>query len=165
MKEVMELLLLELLKNSKRSDRELSKVLRVTQPTVTRARRNLLREGLIQEFTVIPNFAKMGYEIMAVTIAKATVTLTLDQQEKAKKLVLEDPQVIFVASAEGMGKNGIMISLHKSYSDYQSFMRNLKENSGGYMEEVDSMLISLEPSKIVKPLSLAYLAKHETRAR
>jgi len=30
------------------------------------------------------------------------------------------------------------------------------------MEEVDSMLISLESSMVVKPLSLANLAKHET---
>jgi len=68
---------------------------------------------------------------MAVTIAKARVTLTPDQQKKAKRLVLENPQVIFVASAEGMGRNGVMISLHKSYSDYSDFMSKLEVEERG----------------------------------
>jgi len=55
-----------------------------------------------------------------------------------------------------------MISLHKSYSDYEDFIRSLEFESEGYMEEVDSMLINLKSPMVVKPLSLAYLAKHET---
>jgi DNA-binding Lrp family transcriptional regulator len=131
MKETMRRLLFELLKNSKRSDRELAKVLGTSQPSISRMRDALIKEGVIQEFTVIPNFAKMRYEIMAVTIAKARVTLTPDQQKKAKRLVLENPQVIFVASAEGMGRNGVMISLHKSYSDYSDFMSKLEVEERG----------------------------------
>jgi DNA-binding Lrp family transcriptional regulator len=162
MEEKMRRLLSELLKDSRRSDRELAKVLGISQPTVTRMRNKLIEEGVIQEFTVIPNFAKMEYEIMAVTIAKAKVTLTPDEQEKAKKLVLENPQVIFVASAEGMGRNGVMISLHKDYAEYCDFMNNLEFDSGSYMEKVDTMLISLVPSAVVKPLSLANLAKYRS---
>jgi len=151
-------LLAELLKNSKKSDRELAKVLGVSQPTVSRVRDKLRREGMIREYTIVPDFAKLGYEIMAVTIAKAKATLSPSQQEKAKKLVVENPQAIFVASAEGMGRNGVMISLHKSYSDFRNFMTDLKFMSEGYMEDVDSMLVSLKSPMIVKPLSLAYLA-------
>jgi len=54
----------ELLKDSKRSDREIAKVLGVSQPTITRMRNRLVEEGLIKEFTIIPEFAKMGYEIL-----------------------------------------------------------------------------------------------------
>jgi len=151
----------ELLKDSKRSDRELAKVLRTSQPTITRMRHTLIKEGVIREFTAIPDFAKLGYEIMAVTITKAKETLAPNEQEKAKKLVFEEPRVIFVASADGMGRNGVMISLHKDYADFRDFMSSLKHNSGGYMEEVDSMLISLKPNMIVKPLSLSYLATHQ----
>ena len=161
MKEKVRRLLFELLKDSKRSDRELAKVLGVSQPTVTRMRHMLIKEGIIQEFTAIPDFAKLGYEIMALTIAKAKATLSADQQKKAKKLVLEEPRVIFVASAEGMGKNGIMISLHKSYSDYHNFITNLKFRSEGYMEDVETMLITLNSPAVIKPLSLAHLAHHK----
>ena len=59
-------LLLELLKNSKRSDREIAKALGVSQPTVSRRRQRLVEEGMIKEFTVIPDFTKMGYEILEI---------------------------------------------------------------------------------------------------
>jgi len=161
MKEKMRHLVSELLKDSKKSDRELAKILKVSQPTVTRMRHSLVKEGVIREFTVMPDFAKLGYEIMAVTIARAKATLTPNEQETAKKLLLDEPRVIFMASAEGMGRNRIMISLHKDYADFRDFMNNLKFNSEGYMEEVDSMLISLASNMIVKPLSLSYLATPE----
>jgi hypothetical protein len=62
---------------------------------------------------------------------------------------------MFVAGAEGMGKNGVMISLHKDYADFRKFMDNLKFNSDGYMKEVDSMLVCLRSGTIVKPLSFS----------
>ena len=161
MKDIKKRLLLELLKDSKRSDRKLAEVLRVSQPTITRNRQRLVTEGIIQGFTAIPDFEKIGYQIMAITVAKARATLTPDEQKKAKKLVLENPRVIFVASAEGMGGNGVMISLHKSFRDYRSFMDNLMIESRGFMEKVDTMLVSLDAQMIMKPLSLAYLAKNE----
>lgn len=163
MKETETKLLAELLKNSKKSDRELAKVLGVSQATVTRIRHKLESEGMVREYTVIPNFAKLGYEIMAFTIAKAKVTLSPSEQEKARELVLEDPRVIFVASAEGMGRNGVMISLHRNYSDYSSFISNLRVKSEGYMEGVDTILVSLN-SPMIKPLSLTYLAKDKDLA-
>jgi len=53
MKEKMRRLVSELLKDSKRSDRELAQILKVSQPTVTRMRQTLVKEGIIREFTVI----------------------------------------------------------------------------------------------------------------
>ena len=67
MKKRMINLLLELLKDSKRSHREIAKVLGISQPTVTKMRQKLVKEGAIQEFTIIPDFARMGYEIMAIS--------------------------------------------------------------------------------------------------
>jgi DNA-binding Lrp family transcriptional regulator len=158
MKQKMRQLLSELLKDSKRSDRELARTLRISQPTVSRMRHTLVKKGVITQFTAIPDPAKLGYEIMAVTIAKAKETLTVNEQEKAKKLVLDEPRVMFVAGAEGMGKNGVMISLHKNYADFRMFIDNLKFNSDGYVREVDSLLISLKSGAIIKPLSFSQLA-------
>jgi len=152
-------LLLELLKDSKRSDRELAKVLGVSQPTVTRLRSRLVEEGVIQEFTIIPDFVKMGYEIMAITCVKTKATM-ITEMEKAEKWWKKYPNVIFASKAQGMGKNGVIISLHKSYTDYSNFLaENLLEWRDD-IEEYDSMLISLKEG-IVKPLSLAYLAELE----
>jgi DNA-binding Lrp family transcriptional regulator len=158
MKPKMRQLLSELLRDSKRSDRELAKILKISQPTVSRMRHTLVKKGVIREFTAIPDPEKLGYEIMAVTFAKAKETLTPSEQEKAKKLVLDEPRVVFVASAEGMGKNGIMISVHKDYADFRNFMDQLKFQSDGYVQEADSMLISLRSGTVIKPLSFAHLA-------
>ena len=48
-------LVAELMKNSRKSDRELAKILGISQPTVTRIRNKLEREGVIREYTAIPD--------------------------------------------------------------------------------------------------------------
>jgi len=55
----------ELLRNSKKSDRDIAKKLNISQPTVTRIRRKLETSGYISEYTIIPNFPKLGFEICA----------------------------------------------------------------------------------------------------
>jgi len=59
----------ELLKNAKRSDRALAKKLGVSQPTVTRRRAKVEKE-LVDGYTAIPRWHKLGYEILAFTFVK-----------------------------------------------------------------------------------------------
>ena len=151
-------LLLELLRDSKRSDRELAKVLGVSQPTVSRMRSRLVKQGIIREFTVIPDFTKMGYELMAVTCTKTRMKPEL--LERATKSTMAKPSVIFAARAEGMGKNGVMISIHKDYTDFSDFLSQYLTEWNDEIEDHDTILISLK-GKIIKPLSLKYLAEHE----
>ena len=151
-------LLLELLKDSKRSDRELAKVLGVSQPTVSRMRSRLVKEGIIQDFTIIPDFVRMGYEIMAINCFKSKSSKEL--AEKAKKWIMSKPNIIFAAAAQGMGKNGIMISLHRDYTDFSNFLVEVMAEDESVMEDYDTMLISLK-GRIAKPLSLKYLAEQE----
>jgi len=160
MKKRMTSLLLELLKDSKRSDREIAKVLGVSQPTITRLRSKLVKEGVIKEFTVIPDFVKMGYEIMAISCIKTKVTMLKELEEKAEKYWKKYPNVIFVSRAQGMGKTGVIISLHKNYTHYSNFLSKHSAELGNSIEEYDNMLIDLK-GRIIKPLSLAYLAEQE----
>jgi len=153
-------LLLELLKDSKRTDRELAKVLGVSQPTVTRMRSRLVNEGAIKEFTVIPDLVKMGYEIMAISCVKKK-TFPTKLEEKAMKWMEKYPNIIFAARAEGMGKNGVMISLHKSYTEFSKFVSQNLQYWGDEIDNYDTMLISLD-GLIVKPLSLRYLAEEKS---
>jgi len=152
-------LLLELLKDSKRSDRELAKVLDVSQPTVSRMRSRLVKEGIIRDFTVMPDFVKMGYEIMAINCFKSKTSEEI--AERAKKWTMSKPNIIFAAAAQGMGKNAVMISLHRNYTDFSNFLGEVLAEDENVMEDYDTMLISLE-GRIVKPLSLKYLAEQET---
>ena len=156
MEKKMTSLLLELLKDSKRSDREIAKVLGVSQPTVSRMRWRLEEEGWIKDFTVIPDFVKMGYEIMAIVIFKLEVTKA--SIEKAIKVTMARPNIIFASEAEDMGKNGVIISLHKNYTDFSNFLSDLKLEGGDDLQDFDALLISLK-EKAVKPLSLKYLGE------
>ena len=160
MKERMMKVLLEYLKDSKRSDRELAKIVGVSQPTITRMRQRLVREGVIKHFTVIPDFAKLGYAIMAISHIKTKSVAVTELEEKAEKYWKKYPNVIFVSRAEGMGKNGVLISLHKSYSDYFNFLTENLREWGDYLQEYESMLVDLN-GRIVKPLSLTYLGEQK----
>jgi len=57
-----------------------------------------------------------------------------------------------------MGMNGVVVSLHRSYSDYVDFVRELRLEGGDGLNMADSLIISLEGS-VIKPFNLADLAK------
>ena len=151
-------LLLEYLKDSKRSDREIAKVLDVSQPTVTRRRHRLVKEGWIKGFTVIPDFVKMGYEIMAISLFRSKRGEGI--RERATEWTMSKPNIIFASAAQGMGKNAVIISLHESYTDYSNFLEEIMAEGENILESHDTLLISLE-GRIVKPFSLKYLGEQE----
>ncbi|UCC27409.1 MAG: Lrp/AsnC family transcriptional regulator [Candidatus Bathyarchaeota archaeon] len=158
MKDVMRQLLFELLKDSKKSDRQLAKVLGVSQATVSRMRTRLVMEGTIKEFTIIPDFEKLGYELMAITAGRFKTPSSPEQIARGKKWAARFPNVIFVSRTQGMGKNALTISLHKDYTDYNEFFQNMMSEWADAIENSESMLVSLK-GVIVKPLSFRYLAE------
>ena len=161
MKKRMMSLLLELIKDSKRSDREIAKVLGVSQPTVTRMRQRLVREGVIQEFTVIPDLPRMGYEVAAFTVVKTKLgseNEMLEMRKRGKEWALKQPNVVYATGCEGMGMNGLIVSIHKDYSDYYQFIIELRGAWAAEMLDMQSFLISLKNKEVVmKPFSLKYL--------
>jgi DNA-binding Lrp family transcriptional regulator len=78
----------ELMKNSRRSDRELAKTVGTSQPTVTRIRNRLEKEGYLLEYTAIPDFAKIGYHLFALTFFTWKKDFTMKQMEEARSWVL-----------------------------------------------------------------------------
>ena len=153
-------LLKELIRNSRRSDRELAKTLKVSQPTVTRNRK--LAESYVRSYTVVPEFQKIGYEIFAITFAKAK---TYDKKEVETKLeaqrkwVMQHPNVFFASDGEGLGKDAVVLSLHKDYSKYAEFMRQYTVNFSEFISDVQSFIVSLKTGMIIKPFDLKYLAE------
>jgi DNA-binding Lrp family transcriptional regulator len=156
MKKRMLKLLFELMKNAKRSDREIAKIIGVSQPTITRMRQRLEKTAII-DYTVIPDWTELGFEIMAMTLVKAKGLPEVT--EKAKKWAMSNPNVVFAAGGEGMGMDYSVLSFHKNYSDYSSFMDNLKAAWAESLQDVQSFLMATGDDKTVKPLSLKYLEK------
>jgi DNA-binding Lrp family transcriptional regulator len=154
-------LLLEYLKDYNRSDRQIAKMLGVSQPTVSRMRSRLLEKGLVRHFSAIPDFAKMGYEIMAFSFVKFNMDQVMEIEEKAKEWAQSHPEIIFSSRAEGMGMDAVTVSLHKNYAEYMSFlMENKKWRK--FMAEAQYILVDLG-GDVVKPLSFKYLAEKQEK--
>jgi len=157
-KELAQQLLRELLKNSKRSDRELAKILKVSQPTITRARHKLEKDGMIQDYTIIPNFEKMGFEILAINFAKLSPEFltTEEMKKKGKEYAAKVPYVVFVSSGEGVGMNAVIIAFHKNYTDFHRTLNQVRLDWKDYLQDVQSFTVSLKEGQF-KRFSLTYL--------
>jgi DNA-binding Lrp family transcriptional regulator len=156
----------ELMKNSRRSDRELAKVLGVSQPTVSRTIKRLEKEGILQGYTAIPHMARLGIELIAITFAN----WTRQRQEtrattaaRAKEILEKHPNIIFASTGRGIGFDRVTVSLHKDYPEYAGFMRELKEKWGDIMTISESFLISYVSDNVLRPISLQHIAKYLAR--
>jgi len=149
-----------MMKNSRRSDRDLAKVLHVSQPTVTRTRQRLEKD-YIQTYTLVPRFDRIGYEILAFTFCKSK-TYEKSETEKminyAREWCLKHPNVVFSSDGEGLGKDAIIVSFHRSYSDYADFMREFTVDWAKFVTDLQSFLVSVKKGLAMKPFDLKYLA-------
>ncbi len=162
MKDIKLKLLSELMKNSKTSDRELATKLGVSQPTVSRVRAKLEKNGFIKEYTLIPDFLKLGFEIMAVTLVKLKTELTEEETDKVRKLADEllrkNPFAIMLAAGgHGLGYGRVIISLHRDYSDFTRFVRATQDAPFVDLGAFDSFMISLSEEHY-QPLTLSTIA-------
>jgi DNA-binding Lrp family transcriptional regulator len=156
-KDLPQQLLRELLKNSKQSDRELAKVLKVSQPTITRARHKLERDRMIQDYTIVPDFKKMGFEILALTFIKTRAeALTSKTMEESIKYSAEQHSGIFASTGEGLGMTAVIISFHKNYTDYHKQLNRLRVDWKELIENIQTFVVSIGEGEF-KRFSLTYL--------
>ncbi len=136
-------LLKELTSNSKQSDREISKKLKITQPTISRQRKKLEKEGIIEKYTLIPNLEKLDIEFVTF------ITLQWKDYSKTKELkkfnhfLKYDKRVLFSAPGEGFeDKTKIIMTFHKNYHSYELFLREIRANWKDDVESMDAFLVS-----------------------
>jgi len=156
-------LLRELMKDSRRSDRQLAKAVRASQPTVTR-RRLRLEKDFIEAYTTIPKFEKIGFELVAFTFVKSRFREAgLEEKEEArrkgKEWIMKQPNCIFAVSGQGMGWDDLCISFHKSYSDFAKFKRSLNTEGADFITDSESFIAVLDSKNDIKPFNFKYLAQ------
>jgi DNA-binding Lrp family transcriptional regulator len=152
-------LLYELIKGARRSDRELAKVLKISQPTITRKRTHLEAEGFIQEYTIVPNLAKVGYEIVAFTFLAFTEAKP-ELLEKAREWSKKQPNIVFASDGEGLGMNAIFVSFHRNYASFSKLITNLRQDWQPNLKDVQTFILSVNrPELLVKPFSFRYLER------
>ena len=158
-------LISELMKNCKRSDRELAKSLGVSQPTVTRTLHRLEREGYIKEYTAIPDFSKLGYELMGFTFVKMKESLSSGEQKEIQEFVnrfaKEHPHAELIA-VQGMGlnKDYAFVTFFRDFSDYWETQRLAREVPYSDVNSFESFLVDLKDRNLMRILSMSAIAKH-----
>jgi DNA-binding Lrp family transcriptional regulator len=153
------------MRNSRRSDKELAKTLRISQPTANRIVKKLENEGYIKEYDMIPDFAKLGYELLSITFVKLRKELTPDEIDEARTVtqrwLKERPEaIIMLERGIGLGYDGVFIVLHEDYSSHVRFTERLKEFPFVDGRKVESFVINLEDPIHYRPLTMAHVATH-----
>lgn len=128
-------------------------------------RNQLEKKEYIKTYTVIPDFEKLGYEILAFTFIKMKSYPTAEETQKttrrAEQWVGKHPNVIFAADGEGLGSDVIMVSFHRNYSKYADFMRSYAMEWAEIMSGFQTFLVSIPIGFKMKPFDLKYLADDE----
>jgi DNA-binding Lrp family transcriptional regulator len=164
MKDVELKLISELMKNSRRSDRELAKAVGVSQPTVSRLVKRLEKDGIIKEYTMIPDFRKLGYQLLALTFVKLREPLGSEETDKARKIAKqaleESPYgIVLLERGIGLGYDGVIVGLYEDYAAYTEHRNKLREYPFLEVTDVEGFLISLDDEVHYRPLTLQALAK------
>jgi DNA-binding Lrp family transcriptional regulator len=147
----------ELIKNPRLSDRQVAKILRVSQPTVTRRRIQIEKDGLV-EYTGIPDFGRMGFEIMAFTYGKWKFDKSSDtKMQAAKDFISKHPNIIFVSTGRSDFGDRVAISIHKNYSEYSKFTEDVRLEWAELIGDPKTFIISLKVDNILKRLTFKYL--------
>ena len=159
-------ILFQLMRNSRKSDRELAKIMGVSQPTISR-RRAYLEKFLIGNYTLIPRWTELGYNICAITLVKIRVGTAIEARysevrKRGGDWLLNQPNVLMAGGCRGMGVDSFMISMHKTYADFDEFMNNCRLKLGDLLEIVQSIIVNLAGNELLKPFNPVYLAEAET---
>ena len=172
LKDVKRRLISELMKDSRRSDRELATAIGVSQPTISRTRTQLEKEGYIKEYTIIPDFGKIDYKILALTFVKLKTALSPEEIEQAKTILREATKtttlnILMLERGLGVDSDGVIFSIHKDYTAYNEFTQLLRKLGGQFLqlENIKSFLIDLQDQVRLIPLTLSLFAQDIWRAK
>jgi DNA-binding Lrp family transcriptional regulator len=141
--------ILELMKNSRRSDRELAKAIGSSQPTVSRTIKKLEKEGIIKEYAMIPDFRKLGFEFMAITFSRFSKELSdeeLDELRKRSREVEGDDPIAILMGLNGMGlkSNRVLVTFHKNYSSYSKLVSLIRSVPNMDPSNIESFIINFD---------------------
>lgn len=153
------------MKNCRRSDHELADVLGISQPTVGRLIKKLEEQGLIKEYTAIPDFHQLGYNIASLTLVKLKKGLSPEEIEKARQTSLTDmrkapDQIILFERGMAGDFTGVIVSFHKDFTDYLKLKEMMREYPFVDASATLSFLIDLSDKIHYRYLTFSTLAKH-----
>jgi DNA-binding Lrp family transcriptional regulator len=158
-------LISELMKNSRRSDRELARAVGVSQSTISRSIKKLEQNDYIKEYTTIPNFAKLGFQMLSfslVTLQKPYPQDVVEEKRKAmrgrlrKKCISE----ILAMSGTGLGADTVLVAFHEDYASYIEYKSWINQHPLVDVEKTQSFVVDLQKGSHFRNLTFSELAKY-----
>jgi DNA-binding Lrp family transcriptional regulator len=158
-------LISELMKNSRRGNRELAKAVGTSQPAIVRLMKRLEKEGYVSEYTMIPNFHQLGYEILALTFFAFKKELEPEEIEKARETTREhlkngNSEILMFERGMGLGYGAVVVSLHEDYASYIEFRKRARQFQFLDHSSAESFLVTMKDKVHYRPLTFATLAGH-----
>jgi len=156
----------ELMKNSRRSDRELAHAIGVSQPTISRAIAKLQGEGVVKEYTIIPDFKKLGYTLASITFVRMKNKLTKNEIQRAREVTIRDlckdcpSEIVMFERGMGMNFTGVIIAMHKNYASYTQLRDRIKVYDFIDQLRTDSFLIDLQDEVHYRYITFSTLARN-----
>ena len=154
------------MKNSRRSDRQLAKALGVSQPTISRTLKKLEKDGKIKEYTVIPDFSKLGLGLLVITFVKLKKSISSEDLGKAENLVRENlektafSQLVMAERGLGFTYDTVIVSLNKDYSDYTKLLNRIRSYPHIEAGQTQSFIIDLTEKSQYRPFTFHTLANY-----
>jgi DNA-binding Lrp family transcriptional regulator len=165
MKDVELRLIVELMRNSQRSDRDLAKAIGVSQPTASRTLKRLEKDGYIKEYTMIPDFKKLGFDMLSFTFAKLRKQIpegsVVQTREQVRETLKKNPiGQILGMSGMGLGADRIVVGFHEDYAAYTRFIAFIRSHPRVEVEEISSFIVNLADANQFQSLTLSELANY-----
>lgn len=134
--------LIELLKNAKLSDRELAAKLNASQPTVTRIRNKLFENGFFSKYTILPSLSSAGLNLMAFTFFRRINT---DTKKGLFEFIRQSACTVFCAEGEGLREQTlIMITVHSDFDKFEQFMRGIRNKFDTKVEGISTFFVPVK---------------------
>jgi len=166
MKEIELKVISELMKNSRRSDRELAKAVGVSQPTVSRTIQKLEKKGIIKEYTMIPDFEKLGYDLLAMILIKYKENLDAasfaeeDRRGIERLRSEESAEVVMTERGIGLGYDVMVLAYEKDYSSYTRLLDKIRNYKNTEPTKIEGFIVNLKDNLHHRSFTYSTLAKH-----
>jgi hypothetical protein len=121
--------------------------------------------GVIKEYTVIPDFVKLGYQIMAFTFFNLRKSLTPAEVLEARRIAKDDmraapSEMVIFQRGLGLEHDAVVVSFHKDYSDYLEFKKLSERYAFLDIGNTESFIVDLNDEVSYRSLTFANLAIH-----
>jgi DNA-binding Lrp family transcriptional regulator len=129
----------------------------------------LEKQGIIKEYTIIPDFKKLGYTLASLTFVDLKSELTHNEIQEAREITTRDlgkdcpSEIVMFERGMGLRFTAVIIAMHKDYASYTKLKDRIKKYDFIDHPRTDSFLINLQDEVHYRYITFSTLAKNLLR--